>query len=1112
MAMKTLPLWLTLCLAALPGLAAEPVGQAAKWDKLSGPELVERLQNPKTRLPAFRELARRSDEATVGELNSAEVIVCPQGTAKKPVYIVLSNFEPGRGTCHLRQPGYSAEKPEELFGPPPEPAEHPIYPHGRLDRRSDLVIYAFTHDGKQIAPFGGNNMLESGMIADLNGDGLIERADQTSYGVEGVENAQVLEVCAVAERPRPLLAVAYNFGPAADWDYQFSDHGPAGTIAIEFGPVVAPGVVARKVVFVWDKAKGGYVAAQGKQSPHLRLLQWTDYGSREFWPQFERWKKEGLSFPADPKAKGTSGGDRRGWPILGPREPREPPSPPPAKPYRYASLRTLSNPQLVAYMGAGKTAQQFRQEQVVPTQIPAGFWTMPPKRAALAMVDANRNAEHRRDYRLALDDRDGRQPPAASTIYFSFRSSRCYVTADSKGFVRVDPKASYYAYTSESGLGAVFYNVVHPQPIYDLRYVELPYADARHAADVTWWLRRARTWTADEECGSMQFSTGDGDGRLAMTSPGGTPVEAGGRVWGGAVSERWTEHFGEETLLNLAAHLFRVAIPERLGQPWSRQEPRHGERWALARVLKMPATQPQAAASDAARAQQALVGQAREQVGRLIGLFSADQSRLPHAMLRVAVEAAGDFALAEFRPQLQALLQQLPAGKQPVRTRAEVERLLDEARKRSDSSPSKSKEETAALYEEQKALEHGLRPDAAGEELRQAAVLALRKLDLAGDPERLQAWAQSPAPGWQWALARLEQTDKRRYVAALQWWLPQVKGEASRQFFAAIAEADARKALEVAKQLPAGGKGDLTVAAYSALEQAQATADVGKRVEALIQVALDPKSGCDQRCRAIEALAPEKEPLRFADGRIDESLVRLLDPKLAGEPLNFTLTAACRALALRGRMEQFDRMLGLLSRQEDGDIHNRILRSLVLLAQRGGAEQRDKLLAVLRPHLKRTNRLLSEIILYIYALDLRELKGDLECIATADPEDYESRQASSYGGAVTPVTGRFHAARKVVAVWNEEDLLTRAKLLIAFDFAADSDAYDAVHATVCKQVQELADAFPRDRAQKVIEFMDWYEKEVLKPSADGTPRSGQTELGKLVRAAFLKPRSSGGAG
>ena len=444
------PLVLCLAIAAIVAQSgpvhAQDGQKAQTWQpsKTSGPELIRQLGDAKTRLAAFRELARRTSDVAREKLNSAEVIVCPQEGGKKPIYIVLSNSDFVTTTTDLRSSGYPAENPVQLFGPPPEYPEVPIYPHGKFDRRDDLVIYAFTAEGKPIAPFGGDNMLDAGIIADMNGDGLMELADMQNCGVNGIKHVNLLNVCAVAEHSKPLLRVLYNWGPNNDWDYQFADRDNDGKMEIEFGPVIAPDVVKPKVVFVWNKAKGGYVVEEGGQNSHLLVLPWNQYDdSTQLWEEFDRLKQQKLVFPIDPDAKGVS---RNGTRSLGSSSgtSRREPTPPPAKPYRQASLKAMTNAELVAYMSRGKTGDDFHRENLIPTQLPKDFWTLPAKKAALALVEANRTATHRRAFLLAIDDRDGRQPPESCSIFYS--SLWCQrLENNGDYFLRVEPRKSYFA-------------------------------------------------------------------------------------------------------------------------------------------------------------------------------------------------------------------------------------------------------------------------------------------------------------------------------------------------------------------------------------------------------------------------------------------------------------------------------------------------------------------------------------------------------------------------------------------------------------------------------------------------------------------------------------------
>jgi hypothetical protein len=101
------------------------------------------------------------------------------------------------------------------------------------------------------------------------------------------------------------------------------------------------------------------------------------------------------------------------------------------------------------------------------------------------------------------------------------------------------------------------------------------------------------------------------------------------------------------------------------------------------------------------------------------------------------------------------------------------------------------------------------------------------------------------------------------------------------------------------------------------------------------------------------------------------------------------------------------------------------------MAQQEPKRYKPRLKKWLSGQLKETNFMIGEILWAIWALDLQELKPEVERVATSSPEDFQGRKAYSQGGDVSPVDQRYHMARKVAAVWNEEDATTRAKLRTA---------------------------------------------------------------------------------
>src|SRR5205085_4167395 len=116
-----------------------------------GPELIERLQNDATRTDALMKLVERG-KGEAGERRDPLLTICPQEDGKPPLYVVLSKF--------LAEKDAVPADTATLFGPPS--------PGRRMNER---LIDVFKADGTLINPFGGDNVIDDGVLLDLNGDG-----------------------------------------------------------------------------------------------------------------------------------------------------------------------------------------------------------------------------------------------------------------------------------------------------------------------------------------------------------------------------------------------------------------------------------------------------------------------------------------------------------------------------------------------------------------------------------------------------------------------------------------------------------------------------------------------------------------------------------------------------------------------------------------------------------------------------------------------------------------------------------------------------------------------------------------------------------------------------
>ncbi|MBL8113223.1 MAG: hypothetical protein JNK60_10080, partial [Acidobacteria bacterium] len=210
---------------------------------------------------------------------------------------------------------------------------------------------------------------------------------------------------------------------------------------------------------------------------------------------------------------------------------------------------------------------------------------------------------------------------------------------------------------------------------------------------------------------------------------------------------------------------------------------------------------------------------------------------------------------------------------------------------------------------------------------------------------------------------------------------------------------------------------------------------------------------------------------------------------------------ASRALALRRSAGAFDAIRGHLTTGEDHG-YEEMVSSLSYLAARGTDEERKALATILKPHFTQTNRMLESLFLSTVAADLRELRPDIERIATGSAEDVEGDKINRSGGRVTPVAERYHLARKILAVWDEPDAFTRAKLIVAFAFALEPWQLEGAPERADRVRSNLEDTLSRmsgpQRAELRVFVADAAKTRTETVGSDPSPAS---RLRELVRSA-----------
>jgi hypothetical protein len=369
---------------------------------------------------------------------------------------------------------------------------------------------------------------------------------------------------------------------------------------------------------------------------------------------------------------------------------------------------------------------------------------------------------------------------------------------------------------------------------------------------------------------------------------------------------------------------------------------------------------------------------------------------------------------------------------------------------------------------------------------------ALAKIGTVTDGAGLEKMVYEGGKKADWAMAQLKLRFPADYVRALEARLKAASGKEAADLLQEFAAIDPARARAYAGAVSGKDRGPLARAAFVILR------DGGKdlepeRIRTQLETALDDEEGSQTRSEAIEALVPPNKPHRFPDPAIDQALEKILTTTPVDKGFRYEVTHAAEALALRRGAAVFDAVFDKLLATKDTFLVTYFLRTTGSLIPQASAEQRGRYLEFLKGHLKATNFMMSELCLEIWAADLRELKGDLERIATSGPAEKESDLADTAGGDRKPVVGKYHRARQVAQLWNEEDASTRAKLLVALGL-------DQAYHFVGDKPSGLRRRFERTLAEAAKGLRADQRKDVARFAAAVAPRGIASGTAELVTA------------
>lgn len=755
----------------------------------------------------------------------------------------------------------------------------------------------------------------------------------------------------------------------------------------------------------------------------------------------------------------------------------------------HSSLKGFSNRQLIEFMGSGRTKWQRErpEEDRDRRTVPRGFWDMSPKDAALSFLEINQAPDDKGIFTLALDAGPD-TPPGKGTLVFCYFSDRSYNDIRSYYFLRSDSERSYLAFARTWHPGQVGYDFASARTAYDFRLCELSYEEALHFIQVIWWLTKAGTKKAAGGTSpldmDLSLSSADGQGRLTLNpEDGGQPLVKTGWIRVGS-PVLWRRTFDGQACLNAAFFTVQRVLLDRLGRKWTDLAP--GDADDLYSIAW--------GERDLTASRESYLA---EMTGQLLKLWSPDETQISSWHASAAAQAAGDFGLSHLRPVLATIQKRLPPP-QPSKKRAQTEDdfQAEFVKLKELKDPDEYREKIQALLEESMRRNEAL-PDrgrAAADELEGAINLTLRKIRAADDLSALQKWAKARGEGSTWAAARILRKSPREYASVLESWMAKASPEEKSQILSRMFRDCPERAVKIAAKVSAGKSNDMRLVAAEILSNAGRITGGTDRPEFLIEIVRDRSADLFDRAEAIESLVPEDNPGRFQGREVDDALLAILENEALKEPDSYCpLGPAAQALARRKRIDLIGVLWRVLQTQKVGtEEYGSVLSATTYLARFAGTPEKEELAKVLATNLSRSSDWsITETLWSAWSANLRSLLPEIKKVATLGPGEEEFE-----GG------GRCHLARKIAALWSEEDPATRGKLLIAFGLTERSfvDGLERGE-QMREELGQLSRAVTPAELIEISSFLAWCESEIVGHNPEMS-HEAEINIVRLVRQAL----------
>ncbi|WP_035616279.1 hypothetical protein [Haloferula sp. BvORR071] len=950
---------------------------------------------------------------------------------------------------------YEVEKPEELFGGSGRDGVIGILTP-ELTRIKSGPFFIFAPDGKEIRPFGSNNLISDGYLFDFDHDGILDLANTSNYAVKNAPDTEitVFTLQSIERKPRTLLRVIYNWHPekarsANVWSFECHDRDGDSFPEIAFGPRSQHDAGPREpsFTFLWNPEQKAFSTGAIPEHAHIRVLrddesldQIADAG--------------GLGYPLRAgKDEGESQGEKED--TLGPAT-----TPATAiKPYVFASLKGLSDAGLFHFFQGKQRPGTFGEDDDSPaSEVPAKVWSMPPKQAALAIADANRTPAHRDQWKLAIDDRNGITPPQSGWFLYDWDSSSCYSFSSNIFALRFGTDRCWLLATDYNSNGAVGGNPLADQPGYTARVIPLSREEAGFIAETLFWLDRIRShsFTPDSEDLGIMSSTADGFGSLDLLADGKPPRQLASKtVWASSISSRWKGDYSPEVCINLVAEFLATALPQHLG-----------DRWRVAPELDRRNLMTPVEARLAPRLNEGARKQLTANLNEAFTRHWAD-SLPPQALLKLVMTVSEE-AILDLRPELARLRDSLPPPDAAQDAEFEaLEKRCGPGANFNFDSPEQERKDRDRYHELEEA-----RRFLPGPVLREPITTALAKLDMAGDAKRLKRAIDANDATSLWALDRLRKNFPLEWQDLLTIRFREGDLETRRNLLSTLGAA-----------APQGGQGLVDLLTPKELDELiievtkfELKADPTRaetRVPALLDLIRAHKADYIRRGQAMDLLTEihlDGEQATTAAGLL---LDELKYPQM-GEYGMTTLAPALEALShLPGATAHLD----AIQATPWGKEYNVFRVGLAALERltHDRPDRKQRLAAYIQPAFKSHPGFMDDVFLACLALDLRELAPLIAGFASEGPAVQEGDGANYSGGNFKgPADEHYHVAREITALWSETDPETLDRMWLSLALARSShfNPYrnqDAIGDALRAQVVEACARLAKDQRQVLVD-------------------------------------------